>query len=594
MNLVGRLYHFTFKKPKTFFIGTAFMIAGMSLNNVLPFFVKWVTDDVQLGQMNHAFSLVAMLGVTLIISNLLENLAFYITDKNMVATSTAITHAVLTHIHNLDFAYHTNKSSGKLISLMKRGDEAFFTYYDIFNRQFLNILLSFAVMFGAFAQLKIHYVLFVLFLMTLSILVSYGLVKINIRKRNIFNAVDDDLSSARVDNLVNFDTVKYFAQEKFEQSRVRKLLDEWNRALQGYFFTFRYFDLILGNLINIALAGIMVIALWDLQKGVVTFAEFLLVTSFAMNLFPRMMNFLFNLRELAKKYSDFQAYLGLLDEPILVLDPVQPLALPDGRGDIVFDQVSFSYESAHHAVLKDFSLAIRPGEAVALVGYSGAGKTTVAKLLMRMYDPQHGKITLNGVDIRDLTKETLRSRMGLVPQDPLLFNNTIYYNIAYARTEASQAQVLAAAEAAKVSDFVNKLPLKYNTVVGERGIKLSGGQRQRLAIARVLLEQPEILLFDEATSALDSASEQNIQSAFWGLVRDTAQPRTAIIIAHRLSTIMKADRIVVMDKGRIVEIGTHAQLLEKGKGIYHELWSLQRDGFIGDGETGDDSATSSS
>ncbi len=585
MWLIRRLYYFVFQDPNPFVFGSLLMIVALVLSNTAPFFVKWLTESVQAEQLDSAFYLILVFGVILLVSNILENVAYYISDKNMVSTSTLITHSVLTHIHNLDFAYHTNKSSGKLISLMKRGDDAYFSYYDILNRSFLALIISFLVMFGAFSQLPGPYIAYVVGLIMLSVFVSYFLVKINVAKRTIFNHADDEVASARVDNLVNFDTVKYFANERFEQQRFSGLLQTWYSTLQSYFFTFRYFDVVLGNIINVALIGIMLMALRDLQMSLITFAEFLLVTTFAMTLFPKMMNFLFNLRELAKKNTDLNVYFKLLDEKISVLEPVNPQTIEHPKGQLKFSHVTFSYGKEDVPVLQDFSLNIQAGEAIALVGYSGAGKTTIAKLLMRMYDPQAGKIELDGVDLRNLSKETLRRMIGLVPQDPLLFNNTIYYNIAYAKDKATKREVEAAAEAARVSDFVKKMPQGYQTVVGERGIKLSGGQRQRLAIARVLLEQPEILIFDEATSALDSVSEQIIQTAFWGIVRDPAHPRTAIIIAHRLSTIMKADRIIVMDKGKIVEVGSHEKLLSNTKGIYHQLWSLQRNGFIGDGES---------
>lgn len=584
MWLIRRLYYFIFQNPWSFVVGTGLLVVALVLNNLAPFFVKWLTEAVQANQLDAAFYLIIFFGVLLLMSNLIENVSFYISDKNMVRTSTLITQSVLTHIHNLDFAYHTNKSSGKLISLMKRGDDAFFSYYDVFNRSFLSIAVSFLVMFGAFSQLPGPYIAFVLGLIVLSVFVSYFLVKINVARRNVFNTADDAVASARVDNLVNFDTVKYFANETFEQARFAQLLQTWYSTLQSYFFTFRYFDVILGNIINVALIGIMLLALHDMRVGLLTLPDFLLVTTFAMTLFPKMMNFLFNLRELAKKNSDLNNYFLLLEEKITVLDPGQPEEIQDPQGQLIFDNVTFAYHGKDHPILQNFSLQIHGGEAVAFVGYSGAGKTTIAKLLMRMYDPQSGAILLDGVDIKELAKETLRRKVGIVPQDPLLFNNTIYYNIAYAKAQATEAEVLAAAQASRVSDFVGKLPDGYQTMVGERGIKLSGGQRQRLAIARVLLEQPDILIFDEATSALDSVSEQIIQASFWNLVRDQKHPRTSIIIAHRLSTIMKADRIIVMDKGKIVEIGTHAELLKKKKGIYHQLWSLQRDGFIGDGE----------
>jgi ATP-binding cassette subfamily B protein len=560
------------------------MALAMCLNNLAPFFVKWLTQSVQDGLMDKAFQLVIIFGIILFVSNLLENIGYYITDKNMVGTSNDIAKAVLTHIHNLDFAYHTNKSSGKLISLMKRGDDAFFAYYDIINRQFLNLTISFIVMFIAFARLRYDYLLFVICLIAITVFVAYFLIKFNIEKRKAFNDADDDVSSARVDNLVNFDTVKYFANEKFEQSRFSKLLAIWNKSLQDYFFTFRYFDGIVGNLINFALVGIMFLAIRDLQNGQIVLADFLLVTTFSMTLFPKMMQLLFSLRELAKKNTDISTYLDLLDEKITVSDPVKPQKIQDIKGEIIFDEVDFAYENKQ-SVLKNFSLKIESGEAIALVGFSGAGKTTVAKLLMRMYDPTKGQVLIDKVPISELLKADLRKIVGVVPQDPLLFNNTVYFNIAYANQKASKEEVLEASKAAQVDVFIKDLPNGYETTVGERGIKLSGGQRQRLAIARMLLEKPKVIIMDEATSSLDSASEQIIQKAFWDLVRDRKNPRTSIIIAHRLSTIMQADRIVVMNEGEIAEIGTHEELIEKDGGIYQKLWSLQRNGFIGDGES---------
>ncbi|NCO12579.1 MAG: hypothetical protein COZ34_02625 [Candidatus Pacebacteria bacterium CG_4_10_14_3_um_filter_34_15] len=584
MSVFKRLYHFIWQRKWPFILGTIPMVTAMCLYNLAPFFVKWLTQAVQDGLMDSAFQLVIIFGVILFISNLLENIGYYITDKNMVGTSNDISKAVLTHIHNLDFAYHTNKSSGKLISLMKRGDDAFFAYYDIINRQFLNLIISFAVMFFAFARLRFDYLFFVILLISITIFVAYFLIKFNIKKRQEFNDADDDVSSARVDNLVNFDTVKYFANEEFEQSRFDKLLSIWNQRLQAYFFTFRYFDTIVGNLINFALVGIMFLAVKDLQNQRIVLADFLLVTTFSMTLFPKMMQLLFSLRELAKKNTDISTYLDLLDEKITVPDPEQPQKIQDLKGKITFNEVNFAYENKQ-SVLKNFSLKIESGEAIALVGFSGAGKTTIAKLIMRMYDPTSGQILIDGIAINKMLKAELRKIVGVVPQDPLLFNNTVYFNIAYADQKASKKEVLVAAKAAQVDIFIKDLPNGYKTMVGERGIKLSGGQRQRLAIARMLLEKPKVIIMDEATSSLDSASEQIIQKSFWDLVRDQKDPRTSIIIAHRLSTIMQADRIVVMNEGQIAEIGTHEELIEKDDGIYQRLWELQRNGFIGDGES---------
>lgn len=584
MRLFVRLYRFIWQHKWPFIIGTIPMVLAMVLNNIAPFFIKWLTESVGQQQFDHAFNLIYLFAGLLLLANILENLGYYITDKNMVATSNTIAQAVLTHIHNLDFAYHTNKSSGKLISLMKRGDDAFFAYYDIINRQLLSLLISFGMMAFAFTSLRSSYLLAVGILIALTSLVATFLIKLNISKRQAFNDADDEVSSARVDNLVNFDTVKYFANERFEQNRFAGLLRTWNKRLQEYFFTFRYFDGIVGNFINLSLVGIMLLSLFDLQQQRISLADFLLVSTFAMTLFPRMMHLLFSIRELAKKHTDLQSYLNLLDEPVVVQDPTKPVTLKQVRGEITFKRVRFAYENKQ-AVLQDFSLTIKPGEVVALVGFSGAGKSTVAKLLMRMYDPQAGEILIDQTPITALRKSDLRQLIGVVPQDPLLFNNTVYFNISYAKQAASRAEIEAAAQAAQVDVFVKELTNGYDTIVGERGIKLSGGQRQRLAIARVLLEKPHIIIMDEATSSLDSASEKIIQQAFWELVRNPHQPKTSIIIAHRLSTIMQADRIVVLDQGKIAEIGTHTELIERKNGIYQRLWSLQKNGFIGDGES---------
>jgi ABC-type multidrug transport system fused ATPase/permease subunit len=284
-----------------------------------------------------------------------------------------------------------------------------------------------------------------------------------------------------------------------------------------------------------------------------------------------MFELVFAMRDIAKNFADIERYFGLLSETIQVKDPEKPLSLTKVKGEIVFNNVYFSYKGGQKNALKGVSLAIRQGQAVALVGRSGSGKTTMVKALMRFYDLDSGKIAIDDIDISRVSKQELRSHMGVVPQEPILFNNTIGYNIKYGKPEATKAELVGASKMANIHDFIMTMPNKYNTNVGERGIRLSGGQKQRVAIARMILANPDIIIFDEATSHLDSESEKLIQDAFW----KASKNKTTVIIAHRLSTIMKADKIVVLSKGKIKEVGTHGELLNKDGSLYKYLWNLQ-------------------
>ena len=578
---ITTFYRYILRDKLNFFAFMTLFTIGVLLSNLQPFFVKWVTEFVQLNDYQKAFQTVLIFGGTLVAGNMVLSFAYFIGDKGMTQVSIDLQAAILKHLHDLDFAYHLNKSSGKLMSIMRRGDEAYFGFYHLINREIYSTLFVFLLMLGTFATLQSKYVLVGAGVTILSVLVSIFLVRINIKYRRRFSEIDDEVSGVRVDNLMNFDTVKYFAQEHYEQQRFQKLLGSWYGRLVDYFGTFRYFDIFVGNLALVSLATVMALSVLDVQSGALSFPNFLLVSSFSLFLFPRLINILFTIRELAKRYSDLEAYLALLDEKIEVKDPEHPMEIKQVRGGVVFDHVAFSYQNGE-GVLEDFSLEIAPGESVALVGYSGAGKTTITKLLMRFFDPTAGRVLIDGVNITDMAKTYVRNLVGIVPQDPLMFNNTIEFNVRYARPLAETQEIDHVLQMAKLDEFVHKLPDGLKTIVGERGIKLSGGQRQRLAIARLLLEQPKIIVFDEATSSLDSESERAIQEAFWGIAKDPKNPRTSIIIAHRLSTIMRADRIVVIDKGRIVEMGTHQELIKKQSGIYHKLWKLQQDGFIGE------------
>jgi len=306
-------------------------------------------------------------------------------------------------------------------------------------------------------------------------------------------------------------------------------------------------------------------------RGVIQVSDFVMILGFVSAFYPRFFEFIYNFRNIAKNYTDIDNYFSIFDQEVQVKDPAAPKKLGQVDGEVEFKNVTFSYPEGKRGAVKNINLRIRAGQSIALVGSSGVGKTTLVKLLMRFYDVSSGQILIDDIDIKEMEKSYLRSLMGVVPQDPNMFNDTIAFNIGYGNPEATIKEIVAAAKMARLHDFIESLPKKYDTLVGERGVKLSGGQRQRLAIARMILSNPQIIIFDEATSQLDSESEKYIQEAFW----KAAQGKTTIIIAHRLSTVVKADKIVVMESQKIKEIGSHKELYHKKDSLYRHFWDLQ-------------------
>jgi len=581
MKVLQGFYHYIFRHRGWFFTYLLLTTVAQALLNLQPFFFKWIAASAAAGNFASATRLVFGLGAVLLSDTLIHSLSMLFGDRSLMKSTVDLQLDVMTKVHDLDFSYHTEKSSGRLISVMKRGEDAFMTLNDVLNRELYWIFISLCFMLYAFQSVNSRYLIFSLIILGLSLAASVPLISQNLKKRREFVEVDDRVSAARVDNLVNFDTVKYFAKEVFEQRRLKTMLADWYHTAQDYFTSFRYFDLVIGNLANLAITGTVFLSVLDLASGRIGLPDFVLISSFSAIFFPRLMGIMLTLRGAAKRYGDLQQYLQVLDEEVDVKDPPHPQTIAALKGRISFHRVTFRYQSGS-PVFTDFSLDIAPGESVALVGLSGSGKTTFVKLLMRMYDVSSGRITIDGVDIKDMAKAYLRSLIGIVPQDPLMFNHSILYNVGYSLPEASSKDIWAALEAAKLADFVRSLPEGLATKVGERGIKLSGGQRQRLAIARVLLEKPKIIVFDEATSSLDSESEGAVQEAFWAMVKDSRDPKTSIIIAHRLSTVMRTDRIIALRNGTIAEAGTHHSLLRRPHGLYRHLWDLQQNGFLAD------------
>jgi len=478
--------------------------------------------------------------------------------------------AVFKAIQDLDFAFSLTWSTGSMISSMKRGDMAFFNLHHAVNIKTVRIILNFFVIMWVFSSIKIEIALVMLVTMILNIIFAYFLIRINIRARKRFNDEEDNISSVIVDNMINFETVKLFAKEHEEYKKLRTKFVPWMKELGGYANSFRKIDIVVGTMGELSLFLVLFVGLKQVVSFDLTAAEYVMILGFVSSFYPRFFELIYELRNIAKYNVDIQKYFDVFNFETVVKDKEHPVKKEFARGEIIFDNVNFSYPEGTKDALKDVSLRIREGQSVAFVGHSGAGKTTITKLLMRFFDVDSGKITIDGVNIADLTKTNLRSFMGVVPQEPVLFNDSIAYNIGYGAGTTDLKEVIAAAKMANLHDFINDLPKGYETKVGERGVRLSGGQKQRLAIARMILSTPDIIIFDEATSQLDSESEKLIQDAFW----KASKNKTTLIIAHRLSSITRADKIVVMDGGEIVEVGTHRQLLEKG-GLYKKFWKLQ-------------------
>ncbi|MBF9060474.1 ATP-binding cassette domain-containing protein [Rhodobacterales bacterium HKCCSP123] len=477
------------------------------------------------------------------------------------------------HIHALSLRYHITRKTGGLSRIIERGVKGveFLLRFLLFSvgPLILELLLT-AIVLGAYFD--ISYLVVLVVTIALYIWFTFKVTEWRVKIRKEMNDQDTDANQKAVDSLLNFETVKYFGAERREAERYDNAMRGYETAAIKTALTLAFLNFGQSLIITTGLVLVMVMAALGVQSGELTVGDFVMVNAFMIQI-TMPLNFLGTVyREIRQSLVDMGEMFDLLEQPQEVADRPGAPALKVGGAEVSFDAVRFAYDPAR-PILKGISFRVAPGETVALVGPSGSGKSTIGRLLFRFYDVTGGAIRIDGQDLRDVTQESLHHAIGVVPQDTVLFNDTIRYNIAYGRADATEAEIVAAAKAARIHAFIMALPEGYDTAVGERGLKLSGGEKQRVGIARTLLKDPPILLLDEATSALDTETERDIQSE----LKMMGQGRSVITIAHRLSTVVDADRILVLQAGEIVEQGTHDALLAKG-GRYASMWARQMAG----------------
>ena len=570
MKTFKTFYSFLWKYKGYFILSQITAFISIASYSSIPFIYRYLIDNFQNLTAQSFFAVVMVYGSIRIGGILFGNLSWFLAEKVQNPAEVDVKVKIFSYLQKLDFIFHTAKKSGELISKIKRGGSAFERMDSEINRELTDDLFRLIIIAGAFSMISLKITYIFVFSIATIILISTFLIKNNVKLRVRYNKEEDNISHIIADNLINYETVKYFASEKREVFNLVESFKKWTRSVWKLVMSSMWINLSVRLLSVITTIIILAMLGSDVINKKITAGDFILVMTFLMQIFPNIEKIVFRLRSIMNDYTDIKDYFAILDYPLEVKDPEQPLKFECKKGEVEFKNLSFSYEGGQEA-LKNISIAMSAGTSTALVGRSGSGKTTMTKLLMRVYDPNEGQVLVDGFDIRQIKKEDLRRNIGIVPQEPILFNSSIGYNIGYSLENATKEEIENAAKLANLHDFIVTLEKGYDTVVGERGVKLSGGQKQRLAIARVFLLNPKIIIFDEATSHLDSESERLIQNSMEKL----AKGKTMIIIAHRLSTIMKADKIIVLDNGNVIEEGKHSDLLSRNSGIYKKLWELQ-------------------
>jgi len=542
-------------------------------NVAVPLLLKEIIDALEI-KANLALvmplSLLLAYGAMRLASALFNELRDVLFAKVRYRAMRRLTIRTLAHLHNLSLRYHLERKTGAISSDLQRASASLSSLLNYFTFSILPIALEFILVAGILiTRYSGSFTLVIFGSVAAYVAFTFKIMNWRIKYRQEMNRLESKANNEAVDSLINYETVKYFNNEKLETDRCDATMSAWeeNAALSQSSMSALNFGQ--SAIIAIGVTAIMIFAADEVVSGQMSIGDLVLVNAILLQLFIPLGFLGIVYRQIHYAIADMERLVKLLGEAPEVTDKPNAKTLQVTQGCLEFRHIAFAYQP-ERPILNDVSFSVAAGKKIAVVGASGAGKSTLVRLLFRFYELNGGEILIDGQNIRDVTQESLRRAIGIVPQDTVLFNESIYYNLSYANPQASRELVEHAAKRAHIHEFIMSLPQGYETLVGERGLKLSGGEKQRVAIARVLLKQPKIMVFDEATSALDSKNEQGILKE----LKQVAQDHTSLVIAHRLSTIVDADEIIVLDNGRVIEQGTHHNLLQQ-QGQYAQLWSLQ-------------------